>query len=259
MNMNRKILFIIITLLAFTSYNNIAYAACSDVYNSNPYPTEEQCNSFTEDNFKCKSNGYTSGMVPKLKCEKSNECMEGYKYYSGSCKPDSVINANDTNNNNGLNNGNNSNGKVPCSTYTTDQQCGTIGKCEWNKVENRCEEVYVAEMPCSDDNIKIALRFFGYLLMIIKVAIPLIIIVMGTIDLFKSVIDKDDKSFTKQLKILLMRIFAGVFVFFLPSIVYALFGLSSNLNIVSEEKYKSCMDCLLKPTICEVSSENKAG
>ena len=82
---------------------------------------------------------------------------------------------------------------------------------------------------------------------------------MGTFDLFKSVVDKDEKSFTKQLKILLMRIVAGIFVFFLPSIVYAIFGLSTDLNIVSEEKYKGCVDCLLKPTTCKVTNENSAG
>ena len=150
------------------------------------------------------------------------------------------------------------NNTVACNTYTK-QQCSTISKCEWNNVENECQEVYVAEMPCDDDNIKIALRFFGYLLMVAKVAIPLIIIVMGTIDLFKSVVDKDEKSFAKQLKILLMRIVAGIFVFFLPSIIYALFGISSDLNIVNENKYKGCIDCVLKPTICQVSNENKAG
>ena len=48
-----------------------------------------------------------------------------------------------------------------------------------------------------------------------------------------------------------MRIFAGVFVFFIPTIIYALFSISSDLNIVEEQKYKTCADCLLKPTSCK--------
>ena len=149
---------------------------------------------------------------------------------------------------------NNVEAKEPCNTYSTEQQCSGVQNCEWNHVENKCDEVFVAEQPCSDDNIKTALRFFGYLLMIAKVAIPMIIIIMGTFDLFKSVIDKDEKSLGKQVKILLMRIVAGVFVFFIPTIVYALFGISSDLKIVEDEKYRDCIDCVLNPTVCIVGA-----
>ena len=106
----------------------------------------------------------------------------------------------------------------------------------------------VAENPCGEPRIRKTLRFFGNLLNIAKIAIPLIIIIMGTFDFYKSVVDKDDKSLTKQTKLFLIRIVAGFGVFFIPTLVYALFNVSSKLNIVSSQEYKVCVDCLLDPT-----------
>lgn len=111
---------------------------------------------------------------------------------------------------------------------------------------------YVAEDPCGDNSVKQVLRFFGYLLLIAKVVVPLIIIGFGTFDLFKAVIDKDEKSIWKQLKAFGIRIFTGMFIFFIPGLVYALFGFSEKLNFIEQDKYKTCATCLLKPNLCDV-------
>lgn len=140
--------------------------------------------------------------------------------------------------------------KVTCSNLDK-SACKYNRNCKWTGAD--CIDAYVAADPCNDKNILTSLRFFGYLLMIAKVAIPLIIIVMATFDLFKSVVDKDEKSLGKQVKIILMRIVAGIFVFFLPSLVYALFDLSAELKIVDDAKYQGCVTCLLKPTECNIS------
>lgn len=106
----------------------------------------------------------------------------------------------------------------------------------------------VIEKPCDENDIKIVIRFFGYLLLIARVAIPLIIIGFATFDLFKSVVDKDEKSFGKQIKMVGMRILAGFIVFFIPNIVGAVFTLSDALNVVNTDQYKTCANCLLHPT-----------
>lgn len=130
------------------------------------------------------------------------------------------------------------------------EACNLVRNCKWTGAD--CIDNYVAADPCNEENIQTALRFVGYLLMIAKIAIPLIIIVVATFDLFKSVIDKDEKSLGKQVKIIIMRIVAGIFVFFLPTIVYALFNLSAELKIVDDAKYQGCATCLLKPTECKI-------
>ena len=140
--------------------------------------------------------------------------------------------------------------KIPCSSLDK-KACQYNRSCSWTGAD--CIDNYVAADPCNDKNIQTSLRFIGYLLFIAKIAIPLIIIVMATFDLFKSVVDKDEKSLGKQVKLILMRIVAGIFVFFLPTIVYALFNISAELNIVNDSKYQGCVTCLLKPTECNIS------
>ena len=110
------------------------------------------------------------------------------------------------------------------------------------------EEEYVLDSPCSEDSILQVLYFLGYLLFIAKLMVPLLIIGFGTFDLFKAVIDKDEKSLSKQAKIIGIRVIIGLIIFFLPDIVYAVFGLSTTTSTYQENQYQTCADCLLKPT-----------
>ena len=108
---------------------------------------------------------------------------------------------------------------------------------------------YILENPCNDPRIIQVLHFAGYLLLIAKISVPLLIIGFGTSDLFKAVIDKDEKSFSKQLKIFGIRVVSGVVVFFIPTIIYAIFNLSSEIYpTINSVRYQKCSDCLLKPT-----------
>lgn len=109
---------------------------------------------------------------------------------------------------------------------------------------------FVAENPCDEKSIKTVMRLFGYILLIAKFIVPLIIIGYGTFDVAKSVIDKDEKSLTKQLKQLGIRVLTGVAVFFIPNIVHFFF--STTDDIVNSSQYQSCADCLLKPNSCNV-------
>lgn len=111
---------------------------------------------------------------------------------------------------------------------------------------------YVAENPCDENSVRLVMRLFGYILLVARIAVPLIIIGFGTFDIFKSVIDKDEKSLGKQAKQLGIRIFTGLMVFFIPNIVSLFFSVGDTLNIINTAQYKTCSNCLLKPTSCSV-------
>ena len=118
---------------------------------------------------------------------------------------------------------------------------------------------YVADKPCDEQSIRTVMKVFGYILMFAKFIVPLLIIGFGTFDLFKSVIDKDEKSIYKQLKIVGLRLFAGIFIFFLPSLIYSIFAMSDDTNVVESNDYTTCAECLLKPTKnnkCIIESEH---
>ncbi len=140
--------------------------------------------------------------------------------------------------------------KVNCNSLD-EKTCSIYGKCRW--ISGTCQEQYVASSPCSEKSVRTVLKFFGYIIFIAKLLVPLIIIGFGTFDLFKAVIDKDEKSLGKQVKMLLMRIVVGVFVFFIPTILNALFSLSESLDIVSTDEYKACATCLLDINNCDTS------
>lgn len=248
MNMSKKLLFIFITFLSFILFSNSVYAACSDIKidtvtgieNENDIKKRQElikeCKESTENGFACYLDEHTSenSGYTIYRCKKSNTCAIGYYVYGGKCIKESS--------------GDEGEIDTKCSSYTVEDDCKTRMNCEW--INGICTTAYVAEDPCSESDILKTFRFYGFLLMIAKVAVPLIIIVMGTFDLFKSVVDKDEKSLSKQVRMLLMRVVAGIFIFFLPTIVYAIFDISTDLNIVSDAKYKACVDCLLKPTGC---------
>ena len=65
-------------------------------------------------------------------------------------------------------------------------------------------------------------ELFGIVIKIFKYFLPFVIILVGTIDLFKSITNIKEKK--KYIKRLIMRIIVGVLIFFLPSIILEVFN-----------------------------------
>ena len=92
----------------------------------------------------------------------------------------------------------------------------------------------------------------GWILWVFKIVIPLLVIIFGMIDLGKAVIASKDDEIKKAVKSLLMRALAGIVVFFVPSLVGAVFGLVGDFNDM-EEEYSICQACITHPgdSTCE--------
>ncbi len=71
-------------------------------------------------------------------------------------------------------------------------------------------------------------RLVGKILNVFKIVIPLLVIIYGMIDLGKAVVASKDDEIKKAAKQLLIRIIAGICVFFVPTIVAFAFGLANN-------------------------------
>ena len=65
----------------------------------------------------------------------------------------------------------------------------------------------------------------GNIIKILQIAIPIIIILLGTIDLGKAVMAGDDKVIKEAQKMFIKRLAYGVAIFFVVFIVRAVFGL----------------------------------
>ena len=85
------------------------------------------------------------------------------------------------------------------------------------------------------------LRIVGLVIFVIKVAVPIILIVVGMVDLAKAVGEKDEKTIKEAQNRLIKRVIAAILVFLVITIVGIIFG------VLGENDYKECMHCVNHP------------
>lgn len=102
----------------------------------------------------------------------------------------------------------------------------------------------VGDNFCYESGTLKALKLVGIFIFLAKCVAPLIIIVMGSFDLFKAVVNSDpEKALAKQAKGLLIRVLIGVSVFFLPSLI----GFFVEATGLLPNEYQRCEKCVLDP------------
>ena len=97
----------------------------------------------------------------------------------------------------------------------------------------------------------------GYVVMVIKIVIPLLLIILGMIDLGKAVVASDDKAINKSVNTLIQRFVAAIIMFFVPTIVSAIFNATTN-NGVTKKSNNICVQCLTNVSVaskCEKGAE----
>lgn len=88
-------------------------------------------------------------------------------------------------------------------------------------------------------------KLIGELVYIIRIAIPIIVVLLGTLDLGKAVIAGEDKKIKEAQKAFITRLIYGVAIFFVFPIVKMVFGL---LNVdLDRGDNKICWQCASKP------------
>lgn len=108
----------------------------------------------------------------------------------------------------------------------------------------------VAENFCAD--MANTLQLVGYFLTLIKIVVPLLIVVMGSMDFYHIVMSGKDSDLKKEALILGKRVLMGILVFLMPNIV----NLAVNtLDTNPSADYKVCIDCLAKPSSCPVKEK----
>lgn len=90
-------------------------------------------------------------------------------------------------------------------------------------------------------------HFIGMVLFIFKIAIPILLIIFGMMDLGKAVVASDDKEIKNATTKLAKRAVAGVVIFFIPTLVGAIFSLVAGWGEV-KDTYELCKNCIVNPT-----------
>lgn len=89
-------------------------------------------------------------------------------------------------------------------------------------------------------------NFVGKIVLVLKILIPVIIIILGIVDLGKAVIASKEDDIKKATNILLQRIIIGIVIFFVPAIVNAVFSLLDNYTKDAEKDARICINCITK-------------
>ena len=98
--------------------------------------------------------------------------------------------------------------------------------------------------PCTD--LAPVWQIIGWILVVFKIVIPIIIIIFGVIDLGKAVVASKDDEIKKSVKSLAMRAIAGIVIFFIPTLVGAIFSLVGEWSELKDE-YEICRQCITHP------------
>jgi len=103
---------------------------------------------------------------------------------------------------------------------------------------------------CAEDGILKTFKIVGYLITIIKILIPLLLILLGSIDFGKAVVASDDKAINKAATTLVTRAVAGIIIFFIPTIIHFVVGLVNSWSGVKSE-FENCETCMNKTSECD--------
>lgn len=107
--------------------------------------------------------------------------------------------------------------------------------------------MYILDATEICGELKPALRIVGIVIWLIKVIVPIILIVIGMIDLMKAVTEKSEDKIKEAQQKLIKRAIAAVLVFLVISLVSAV------MKIVGDESYTECMDCITSPWSCNAT------
>lgn len=87
----------------------------------------------------------------------------------------------------------------------------------------------------------------GFILLVFKIVIPILLIVFGMIDLGKAVIASKDDEIKKATTSLIKRAISAVVIFFIPTIVGVIMGIVGNFASVRAD-FDVCRHCISSPT-----------
>lgn len=98
---------------------------------------------------------------------------------------------------------------------------------------------------CSGQSLR-AFQIIGYLIYVAKMVIPLLLIILGSIDLAKGVIATNEKPNKDSLMAFVRRLIIAVIVFLIPTVLDFLLSFVDGVNNTMD-KYSVCTTCLLNP------------
>ncbi|MDD3048870.1 MAG: hypothetical protein PHQ89_02635 [Bacilli bacterium] len=94
--------------------------------------------------------------------------------------------------------------------------------------------IFMLKDLCAGEGWTKVLNLIGDIFKLIQIFIPILLIIIGSVDLGKAVISSDEKAIKESQGMLVKRVIAAVLVFFVSAIVSIVMGL------IGESAYENC-------------------
>ena len=107
----------------------------------------------------------------------------------------------------------------------------------------------VGENMCAREEVQNVMRFVGYIIMFIKLFVPLIIIGQGVFIFYNGVKAGKEDELKKCVQTLGKRILAGIIIMLLPTIIDITLSTVKDWTDYQGE-YETCTECLFHPNNC---------
>lgn len=103
---------------------------------------------------------------------------------------------------------------------------------------------------CHNGGVLKAIRIISYVILVIKIMVPVILIIMAIKDLAKAVIEGDEGDIAKFVPLFIGRFVTGVAIFFIPTLVNTMMSAASGYD-KTEAKFTDCGKCLTSVKSCD--------
>jgi hypothetical protein len=91
-------------------------------------------------------------------------------------------------------------------------------------------------------------QIVGYVLLVFKIVIPVLLIILGMIDLGKAVVASKSDEVKKAATQLAFRAVAAVVIFLIPTIIGVILGFVSDFkDSKAQDDFKVCRACITRP------------
>lgn len=99
-------------------------------------------------------------------------------------------------------------------------------------------------------------QIVGWVVLIVKIVIPMLLIILGVVDFSKAAISGKDDETKKSLTSLMWRAVSAVVIFFIPTLVTLVMGLVANFkDSGAQADFEVCKTCILNPSSCDTSKD----
>ncbi|MGN1267925.1 MAG: hypothetical protein ACI4U0_00235 [Candidatus Aphodocola sp.] len=94
--------------------------------------------------------------------------------------------------------------------------------------------MYLLVEVCQNQDVQKVMGIVRLLMNVICIIVPIVMIILGSFDLFKAVTAGKDEDIKKKQSVLIKRVIAGLIIFLVPTIVSIL------MNLIGVSEWRTC-------------------